>query len=493
MDSDYGDRTVSNNRKRRKTGNVVPMPTAKRKYDAGSNASRLSSWYAPSTDATAAIQAPAKIRNRARDLVRNSPWANKALSVLANNIIGYGIRCQIKGKSKARTKRAQDLWKAHFETTACDADGRNNIYGLQALALRSLCESGECLVRFRPRKASDNLPLPFQLQVIEPDLIADSISSQAIIQLQNGGKNQVIRGIEYDSIGRRVAYYLYKVHPGAEVLNLSPGQYSRVPAEEIIHLFRKDRPGQERGVTWLAPVVVTLRELGIYEDAYLKRQQLANLFAGFMYSDNPADLDIELEDEIPDLQPGTIYLMKNGRRIEWSTPPPSGEDPKYRDSCLRRIAAGIGITYESLTGDLSNVNFSSGRMGAHEMGRNIDSWQWNTFIPTFCDGVFKWFLDALAVKGIDTTDLSVEWSPPARTVVDPNKEFEALLAGVKAGFMTLPEAIRQQGYDPDAIITEQAEYLAKLDEAGLKVESDFRNEVKSAPKQDAGGNNGLQN
>lgn len=468
--------------RKRKLSVVESSTPVVRKYEAASRTPRMSSWYAPSSDATTAINSPTTIRNRARDLVRNNPWAAKGVATIVNNTVGYGIRGQIKTKSKARLSQVEAKWKVWAETTACDADGLLDFYGLQQLAFRAMVESGECLIRFRPRRAEDNLPVPFQIQIIEPDLIADSINQGQIAQLQGGSsQNQVIRGIEYDALGRRVAYYLYKVHPGSEVINLQPSQYSRVPADEVIHLFRADRPGQQRGVSWLSPVVLTLRELGIYEDAYLKRQQLANLFAGFMYSDNPSDLGDELEDEIPDLQPGTIYMMKNGRRIEFSSPPPAGEDPKYRDSCLRRVAAGMGISYESLTGNLSEVNFSSARMGANDAGRNFDGWLWNLFIPRFCNGVFGWFLKVLSMQGTNVADISAEWTPPARVIVDPGKEFSALLTAVRSGFMTLPEAIRQQGFDPDHVAQEQAEYLTKLDQLGVSVESDFRTQIATPP------------
>lgn len=451
-----------------------------RRYDAGSRASRLSGWLTPGTDATAAIGNPVLIRNRARDLVRNNPWAAKALFVITNNTVGFGIRCQIQSRSKSRQKAAQDLWAQWAETSACDADGQHDFYGLQHLACRSLVESGECLIRMRPRRIEDGLPVPLQLQVMEPDLLVDDLALAGVVP-----GNTVRRGVEFDPLGRRVAYHLYKQHPGADLYTYAGNGCSRVPASEVIHLFRKDRPGQERGVSWLAPVLLTLRELDIYEDATLKRQQIANLFAGFVTSDDPGAVQDELEDELPDLQPGTLYLLRPGREITFSNPPTS-EDPQYRDSCLRRVAAGLGITYESLTGNLSEVNFSSARMGAHEMGRNIDAWQWSLFIPRVCTTVFGWFRDALALQGLSYPDLRADWTPPARTLVDPAKEFNALLTAVKAGFMTLPEAIRQQGYDPDAVLAEQAEYLAKLDAAGVKVESDFRNKVlPTSPSQPA--------
>lgn len=443
----------------------------KRRYDAASRTSRMSGWYTPTTDADAAISDPITIRNRARDLVRNNPWASKGVNVCVNNTIGYGIRAQIKAGSALRTRQAQTIWQRHMETNACDADGMHDIYGLQQLAFRALVESGECLIRFRPRRPEDGLPLPFQLQVIESDLLADN----ATVSVQPG--HTFSRGIEYDALGRRVRYHLYKQHPGTSntLATLNVGEITEVPASEIIHLYRKDRPGQNRGVSWLSPVIVAAKNLGLFEDATLQSSMIANLFTGWLHSDDAQSFTDELEEELPDLQPGTMYALKPGRSVTFNEPPKRAEDPQFRQWILRGIASGLGITYESLTGDMSQVTYSSARMSAHEFGRNVESWQWNLFIPVFCNRVFGWFTDMLSATGFRADDLTVEWTPPTRTVVDPGKEVAALINAVKGGLMSLPEAIRGQGFDPDAVMTEQAEYLAKLDQVGLKVESDFRN------------------
>lgn len=451
-------------------------PPRQRRYDAASYNARFSNWYTQGTDADAAISDPATIRNRARDLVRNNPWAAKALQVLVANSIGFGIRCQLKAKAKTRQDRVQRLWEQWAETTACDADGMHDFYGLQAIAMRALVESGEVLVRLRPRQPQDRLPVPLQLQVIEADYLAEnSAEAQGVLP-----QNTFEHGIEYDPLGRRAAYHLYREHPGASITLGTLRTVTRVPASEIIHLYRKDRPGQERGVSWFAPVTTTLKDIDLYEQAYLRRQQLANLFAGFLISNDPSDFADEMAEELPDLQPGTMYFLRPGTQVEFTNPPPAGEDPAYRDSCLRRVAAGMGITYEAMTGDLSHVNFSSARMGAQEMGRNIDGWLWTLFIPRFCQGVMRWFLDAVTLQtSMDTSDITGEWTPPARIQVDPNKEFDATLTAAKAGFMSIPEAIRLQGYDPDRVAQENADYLALLDSLGVKVESDFRNNAKT--------------
>ena len=464
---------------------AAPLPPEARRYEAASHSPRMKNWFTPQSDATSAITDPVTLRERARSLVRDNPWAAKGLSSIVGNSVGFGIRAQIHSKSKARMMQLQRLWEQWAETPACDADGIGDFYHLQALAVRALIESGEVLIRLRPRRPEDKLPVPIQLQVIECDLIADVMTPDQ--KLPNG--HTLLRGIEFDAIGRRVAYYILKQHPGSALNYTGLADYVRVPADEIIHLFRKDRPGQERGVTWFAPVIVTLRELSQYEDAYLVRQKLANLMCGFLISDNPNDFEDELSTELPDLTPGTMYALRPGSQIEFNTPPPAGEDPAYRDSCLRRVAAGLGITYEALTGDLSSVNFSSARMGAQEMSRILDGYLWQLIIPRLCHRVFQWFLSAATLQtGLNVDDVTEEWTPPARTVVDPSKEFESLANAVRNGFISLPEAIRRQGYDPEQVAREQADYLAILDALGVKVESDYRQDVaKSAPATDMTG------
>lgn len=219
-----------------------------------------------STDANSAITYPQLIRNRARDLARNNHWANKGLTVIVNNTIGYGIRATWTAKNARATKQARALWKQWAETTQCDSQGLTNFYGIQQAVMRGVAESGECLIRLRPRYVSDGLAVPFQLQVLEPDYLYEYNDGV----LANG--NYIQRGIEYNPLGKRVAYYLYTSHPGAvgRFLGAVSTVYSRVPENEVIHCFRStDRPGMERGVTWLAPVMIRARDLDIYEDAYL--------------------------------------------------------------------------------------------------------------------------------------------------------------------------------------------------------------------------------
>jgi len=455
--------------------NVINLQA--RRYDAASRTTRTSNWLAPSTDANAAITNPQLIRNRARDLVRNNPWAAKGVSVIVNNVVGYGIRAQWQAPAKRNAKRAQDLWKAWAESKQCDSQGQTDFYGIQQSFMRSIVENGECLIRLRPRTAQEGLAVPLQLQIMEPDYLYEFNDGPT----KSGGYIQ--RGIEYNGIGQRVAYYLHKFHPGAQgrFAGSLGGTFSRVPAYEVIHGFRTDRPGQERGVSWLAPVIIRLRELDIFEDAFLNRQKLANLFAGFVYTEDTTEID-ELTD-IDELTSGSLYVLKSGRRIEFSTPPTAADYGPYTLSNLRAVAAGLGITYEALTGDLSQVNFSSARMGWQEFGRSVDGWQWRMMIPILCHGVARWFSDFAGIPDITPT-----WTPPARMMVDPAREIPAIKEAIRSGLLTQAEAIREQGYDPENFIDEVAEFNAKLDEKQITFDTDPRKTSGAGQSQSTGSN-----
>jgi lambda family phage portal protein len=438
----------------------------KRRYDAGSSAKRMQGWIAPNSDANMAAWSLPKIRNRSRDLVRNNAHAARIVQCIASHTVGYGIVGTVKNNDAL-----ENAWKKWSESTECDASGRHDFYGLQRLIMRCVVESGECLIRIRPRFASDNLTVPMQLQVLEPDYLDDT-KNQA---LSNGGA--IISGIELDGIGRTVAYHIHNRHPGAN-FGLT-FESSRVDAKNIIHVMREDRAGQLRGIPWLSPIMVKLRDLDEFQDGTLMRQKIANMFAGFVYDETPYDAmaDIsdglkEADDELPDLQPGTVFALKNGRKIEFSEPP-KPDSGEYVRETLRDIAVGVGITYEELTGDMSQVNFSSARMGFNAMLRNVDQWQWNILIPIFCEQVGAAFIEN-AKALINTKNATFEWTPPARTLVDPTREIPAILKAIRGGLMSLPEALRAQGYNPSKVLKEYAESNQLLDELKLTLDSDPR-------------------
>ena len=157
---------------------------------------------------------------------------------------------------------------------------------------------------------------------------------------------------------------------------------------------------------------------------------------------------------------------------------------------LQMVAAGIGSTYEALSGDFSTATFSSARMGRIEFDRNISQWQWLMLIPQMMDRIAAWTIEALALVNPEAaSNLKITWVPPTRVLVDPAKEIQADAAEVAAGFASRQGKIRSRGYDPEEILKEQIEDKQRADAAGLA----FTTSAAMPPSAPDPGNNGATN
>jgi lambda family phage portal protein len=459
---------------------LVALERASMAYDGATRGRRAQGWRVVSTDANAEnLPAMSRLRDVARDMVRNNPHAARGKAVLANNIIGSGIIPSVAdGASKALKKKLLDLVKRHLDTTAIDARGKTNLYGLQHQVMATVAESGEALVRRRPRRASDGLPLPFQLEVMEPDFI-DSTKDGP---LPGGG--YMVQGLQFDAIGALQGYWLFRQHPGSYSGIAYDSRF--VSASEIAHVFRADRPGQARGITWFAPVILKMRDLADYSDAQLVRQKVAACFAAFIHSEEDVSTATPGDDttrkpqqtspyEVESLEPGLIQRLKPGEDVTFGTPPAVGEYAPYKAAELRDIAVGLGVSYEALSGDLTGVNFSSGRMGWIEMQRTISAAQDFMLIPQLCGPIGAWFLDAAQlVLARDLSAVMLKWTPPKREMINPKEEVGAARDAIRAGLSSRSEEQRKLGYDPEDLDAENAADNIRADDNGLIFDSDPR-------------------
>ena len=460
----------------------------KRKYEGADAGRRTEGWNTGSLSANAEIASSGfRLRDRARDLVRNNPYAARGIEVIANNVIGKGIKTEIKVDTRAevsnREKKLNNIWRAWSQH--CDHDGLHDFAGMQRMVMRSVAESGEILVRIRrtgrrfvmaPNGKVVEIP-PFQLQLLESDFIAsDQIGPISGDTIPKG--NIIITGIELDPTGKKVAYHLHKAHPGNINLDIASNfDTIRVDAAEILHPFRQDRPGQLRGVTFLHPIVLRLRDFDLYEDAQLKRQQCAAMFAAFVTDVSGVDDDEEAAQEIElgeKMEPGMIELLPPGRDVTLANPPGADNYKEYTTVVLHSIASGIGVTYEQLTGDLAEVNFSSARMGWLESHRNFDTWRHNIIERQFLNPVFSWFLEGLDLIGESSANVRAVFTAPRREMIDPVKETQAMIKAIRGGLKTQSEAIRELGKDPDTHFEEYERDNKTLDEKKLIFDSDAR-------------------
>jgi len=213
-------------------------------WDAAGQGKRLKNWQASSDSINSLLLGSLDIlRRRSRRIVLNSPAAFSAVDSIVSNCIGTGIKPQSKAHDSVFKQEVQDLW-CDWKDEA-DFYGVNDFYGLQALICTSILEGGECFVRFRVSKPGGDLSVPLQLQALE----AEHLDGSKNESLSNG--NVVKSGIEFDKQGKRAAYYLFTQHPGEQ--NLTGNLESiRIPASEVMHIYKPLRIGQLRGIPWLA-------------------------------------------------------------------------------------------------------------------------------------------------------------------------------------------------------------------------------------------------
>ncbi len=465
----------------------APVIGAAAGYEAAAATRRTQGWN-PSTDGINALITGGgdALRSRSRDMVRRNAWACNAVESFIGNAVGAGIKPQAKHPDATVKRQLQELWLRW--TDEADAAGLTDFYGLQSLVCRSTIEGGECLVRLRPRLPEDGLSVPIQLQLLE----AEHLPTTKNENLPNG--NVIRAGIEFDKIGRRVAYHLYREHPGERLMFANAGETVRVPANSVLHVYKPLRPGQHRGQPWLTQVLVKLHELDQYDDAELVRKKLAAMFAAFITENNPEDPVIESKPgegetdasgvPLAGIEPGSMVKLLPGEDVKFTEPGDvGGMYTEFMRVQLRAVAAGLGITYEQLTGDLERVNYSSIRAGLLEFRRRCEQFQHQVMVFQFCRPVWQAWIEAAAVAGaIDARDyarnrdayLDVEWRPPSWDWVDPLKDMNAEIAAVRAGFKARSAVINGMGYDEEDVDRRTAADNARADSYGNVYDSDPR-------------------
>lgn len=441
---------------------------AVRAYEGAAQTRRTSNWKTSGASANAEIAGGlARLRNRSRDLVRNNPYGRRAIAALVGNAVGTGITL---GIANAQVKKIWNLW-----VREADFFGESDFYGLQALAARANFESGDCLL-IRVRTSSEDAGrsgVPLKIKVLEGDYLDTGKQGP----LENG--NTGIAGIEVDKAGRRVAYHLFLNHPGETAVFSPQATSTRVLAEDVIYLFEKERPGQVLGVPRLSSAIMRVRDLDEYQEALLVKKKIEACFAAFVSTDDDSKMmgassTTETDADgnsrrVEKLAPGQIIYGRTGESVTFGQPS-SSSDSGFTKDALHAIAAGAGCTYEQLTGDLSQVNYSSMRGGRAEFKILVEQYRWLTFVPQVLDRIYAWFEEAASQAGkIRSTGYDYVWTPPRWEYVNPLEDVKADKEELAGGLASLSEKLRARGENPDAVFKEIAEERKRLDELGIEV------------------------
>ena len=433
---------------------------------------RLRGWNPPLENINALVASGGpRLLARSRELVVTNGYAANACEAFAANLVGDGIKPSSLITDAALRDRVQKLWLAW--TDEADADGLTDFYGLQAMVAREMFVAGECFVRLRPRRAEDGLQVPLQLQLLQSEMLPFEKTET------DPTGNRIRCGIEFDLIGRRVAYHFRGRHPGDSTdQRVAIPDTVRVPAEEVLHIYRPIDAGQIRGLPHVAPAMVRLFLLDQYDDAELDRKKTAAMFAGFitktapedpMMGEGAADLDGAA---IASLEPGTMQVLLPGEDVKFSSPADVGggyEAFQYRT--LLAVSASLGLPYHLVTGDVRQANYSSLRAELVEFRRRIGQFQHGVMAHQLCRPIWRRWLETAVLSGaLDADPVAarpVQWIPPRWDWVDPLKDIQAQVLAMEAGLTSRRKVVEATGYDIEEVDRENASDAKRAADLGL--------------------------
>lgn len=461
---------------------AVTPTQVKAKYDAAGGGKRMRAWNPPSSGPNKAVVGIQKIRDRARDARRNDWTGESGTQKWATNLIGVGIVPRFKRiTNKARKLEIIDLWN-DFVAKA-DADNVLNLYGLQTLAVKSWFESGEVFLRRRDRRVDSGLPVPVQMQLIEADFVP-MLDSDYWPGMKTG--HRIRSGIEFNRISQRVAYWMYREHPGDGTSTInSIDNLVRVPADQVRHIYEPSRPGAIRGVSPMASILTRLRNVGDYDDAVLERQKLANLFMAFIKYTLPnlegqdrdpltgMPLEGSLDAPLAALMPGIVQELEPGQEVQFANPPEAGTTySDYMRTQHMGTSAAMGIPYEIFSGDIKEVSDRTLRVIINEFRRLAEQRQWQIVIPMMCQPCVDWFAEAALLVGkIAVAELDpvrrVEHAPHGWQHIHPVQDPQGKKLEVEAGFRSRSSVIAERGDDPDMVDDERKIDIDREKELGL--------------------------
>jgi len=371
-------------------------------------------------------------------LVAENPFARKAMNALLNSVIGWGIT-GAPGGTKAM-QRAFAEW-----IKVCDYRKRRDFYGLQELWARHMFRDGDVFIVKRLVAGVEGIPL--RLQTLDRGMLAT----------HKIGKN-IERGIEYDDDGDIVvAYHFRRNRKGSRAFSQETVRFA---AEDVIHLFHDEYVGQSEGISVFDSVVKRLGDVEEGIEAEVVKANISACLVGFRVRKTDANAD---EDEnigmpvdsdpdrppVEELVPGMVETLDPGEEIQFSNPPKTGGIGDLARIALLAGAAGVGITYEQMTGDLSNVNFSSYKAGALEFKRSVGRVQYLTLIPVALDRVWGWFtMTGFEFGHFSKKTAPITWTPPPFESIDRIGDAEADILEMQAGLESRDNLLAARGYDP---------------------------------------------
>ncbi len=448
------------------------LQAVKRQYDAAATNRRTSGWRRTGGSADREVrQGFTALRNGASELCRNNKYAAAGKRQMLANLIGKGISARAT-HSEPKVAAAAQLWWENWAHGK--VDGRNDFYGVQKLAAGAMLERGESLIKWE----DDGKRPDARCRVLEGDYL-DHLRNNLVM-----GAGRIVQGVQFSANGDRNGYWLYPAHPGD--LGGYQGASTFYDAENIDHVFEELRPGQTRGVSWFAPVMMTLRDIGDYEDAVLMKKKVEACLAIILTpaegnigsplaAQQPSDGGDPKKPGIETVRPGMIFRTRPGETATTLNPSSSGDGMAFVSQMLAGISANL-VPHHLMSGDVSKANYSSLRAALLGFWAVLDDWQQNVIIPLLCRPAFDRQMRALALLTGDKRFLEVipAWAVPPRRAVDPIKDVGGEIMEVRSGFKLMQQSMAERDMNWSSALGEMAAFNKEVDAHGLVLDTDPR-------------------
>lgn len=452
---------------------------------------------------------------RARDLDRNHPVISGGIDRRVEAIVGPSIRLEAQPNYEAMGRSADwaDTWSSRVEAKwsayandprfLIDSERHSPFGGIVETAFRHFEFDGEALALIKMKDRGGRYSTCVQL--IDPDRLSNPTWIPEGHTLPNG--NRVSGGVETDSDGAAVAYYIRDRHPN-DVTGIDTLKWTRVRRElangrpVVIHAFNKKRAEQRRGVSRLASALKQIRMGDRYDGAELEAAILSAMFPLAVQSQYPSSevaaalapiYDAPLGDQASVFERQVEYREKNkiqlqGAQILHTLPGeeiknlaaehPNANYPEFQAAVLRKIAGAMGLSYEQLSQDWSSINYSSARTLLNEIWRGLLHTR-EVFTRAFCTPIYSaWLEEAVLLGEIGIGGIpnfykwrpelcQAEWMGPGRGTIDPKKESDADETNLRLNTTTLSDIAADQGKDPKKVIMRRAREVALVKKHGL--------------------------
>lgn len=418
-------------------------------------------WPTQIMSPTTALRAGLRtMRARSRDLEKNNDYARRFFWMVRTNVGGPGgIQLQSDityprgNPDTAANDKIEKGWEEWNKKGNFDVTGQMNGIETDGMVPATVARDGELLVRVIEGFDND---WGFALQFFEADYLDETLN---VAKLRNG--NTIRMGVEFNRYFRPVAYHLLADHPGDGFWTYNSRTYTRVPAEQMIHLFMMERFNQPRGIPWMHTAMVRLNNIGAYEEAEIMGARIGASDMGFLIPGENADPEAPVNaadavdkkgNPIMDYEPGTLRKLPMGWDVKTVDPKhPGGNFAPFLKASLRGCASGLLVSYNSLANDLEGVNYSSLRSGALE---ERDSWRifqaWIT--ANYKREVYRrWLRMALLTQKVRLPASGFDrfykpkFVPRTWDWVDPVKDVASAVTEIDNGLTTKTDVLKQKG------------------------------------------------